>query len=95
MEYKIEGYELIHKDIDKRWGRGICTYVNNKLDCKEVKLKTTINENVAIDVKLNYIENTLLVDIYRSGSSFNSKELNDMLKGISNLKYHHSHWRRC
>ena len=34
----------------------------------------------------------LLVNIYRSGSSGdeNSKELNNMLKEISNLKYQHT-----
>ena len=69
-----------------------CTYVNNKLDYKEVKLKTNFNEYIAIDVKFNDNGTMLLVNIYRGGSSGedNSKELNKMLKEISNLKYHHT-----
>ena len=92
IEYKVEGYELMHNNIEESRGRGMCTYVNNKLDYNEIKLKTNFNEYIAIDVKLNDNENMLLVNIYRSGSSGedNSKELNKMLKEISNLKYHHT-----
>ena len=92
IEYKIEGYEMVHKNIEENRGRGMCTYVNSKLEYKEVKLKTNFNEYIAIDVKLNENECMLLVNIYRSGSSGdeNSKELNNMLKEISNLKYQHT-----
>ena len=92
IEYNIEGYEMVHKNIEENRGRGMCTYVNSKLEYKEVKLKTNFNEYIAIGVKLNENECMLLVNIYRSGSSGdeNSKELNNMLKEISNLKYQHT-----
>ena len=70
----------------------MCTYVNNKLDYKEIKLKTNFNEYIAIDDKSNDNENMLLVNIYRSGSSGEDSNigLNNMLKKISNLKNHHT-----
>ena len=92
IEYKTEGYEMLHNNIEESRGTGMCTYVNNKWKYKEVQLKTNFNECIAIGVKLNNNENMLLVNIYRSGSSSedNSKELNNVLKEISNLKYHHT-----
>ena len=39
IEYKIEGYDMVMKNLQESTGRILCTYVNKDLEYKEINLK--------------------------------------------------------
>ena len=68
IEYKIEGYDMVMKNLEESTGRGLCTYVNKDLEYKEINLKANFDEYIAIEVKLNDSEEILLVNIPGGGT---------------------------
>ena len=52
IEYKIEGYDMVMKNLEESTGRGLCIYVNKDREYKEIKLKANFDEYIAIEVKL-------------------------------------------
>ena len=108
-EYEIDGYQLECTNIDRRFGRGLCTYFKEGVEYKEIKLDSIFSEHFAAEIDINREQKLLAVNFYRSGSSTNenSLRLNDLIRTVSRLgkydyiiiagdvNYKQIDWGRC
>ena len=85
VEYKLKGYEFISKNMDSGTGRGLCIYIRNGIEYKEVVFKTKFSEYLAVEINVNKNEVLLAVNVYRSPSSdnVNNVKLNDLIREIA------------
>ena len=92
VEYKIEGYDLVTKNMDGKPGRGMCLYIRSLLEYKIMELDTTFDEYLAVEIKLKDDNKVMFVGVYRSPNS--SKENNgNLLKLMNELSVQHSQKR--
>ena len=66
IEYHIQGYEMIQKNVESDTGRGLCTYIKSGFEYREVKYETQFDEYIAVEIKDKDDELYVFVNIYRS-----------------------------
>lgn len=93
-EYSLESlrnFKIFSKNLNKAGARGLLMYINEDLESKEVKLKSSFEEYLAIEIKLNKSDRLLCTLLYRSdsGSDNNNERLNELFREISSSKYSH------
>ena len=69
IEYHIQGYEMIQKNVESDTGRGLCTYIKSGFEYREVKYETQFDEYIAVEIKDKDDELYVFVNIYRSPNS--------------------------
>ena len=52
-EYKLDQYEMIHKNLTTDIGRGLCTYIRKGVEYREVNISSSFEEFLAVEIKLN------------------------------------------
>ena len=68
-EYKLDQYEMIHKNLTTDIGRGLCTYIRKGVEYREVNINSSFEEFLAVEIKLNNNnKKKLIINVYRRGS---------------------------
>ena len=90
-EISLPDYELFHVNVDNKVGRGVALYVHKSLNAAPHYVKTTFQESVWIEIKLNQKDNLLVGCIYRSdsGSDENNINLRSLIKEAVDTKHSH------
>ena len=91
-EYNLEGYEIIHKNLEKSSrGRGMLIYIQQSLKYTSVNIDIDFEEYLCIEIKLSGNDKLLFSSIYRSPSStqLENQKLCELLRKICNMKYSH------
>ena len=88
-EYKLEGYDMYHVNIDTNVGRGCLFYVKLGLEVKEISVSNTFDEYILIEISCKNDKKIAIGCIYRSPNSsiYNNEKLNMMISEISNKNY--------
>lgn len=90
-ELGIEGYNISHKNMELGQGRGIIVYTDSELILNEITLKTGVEENLNIDIKLKNSLSLIVSIIYRSPNSTteNNLKLLEAIEEIDQTKCDH------
>ena len=68
-EYKLDQYEMTHKNLTTDIGRGLCTYIRKRVEHREVNINSSFEEFLAFENKLNNNNQyMLIINVCRSGS---------------------------
>ena len=89
---RIQGYEMIQKNVESDTGRGLCTYIKSGFKYREVKYETQSDECIAVEIKDNNDELYVFVNIYRGPNSTDDNSLklyNFLLEVSETKKYKH------
>ena len=93
VEFKLEGYEIEHKNLDVELGRGLITYVRKGIYYRVIDDLPSYNEYIAIELKSAEGEHIIFTNLYRSGSTDhdNNMKLLELMKCIkSSTRFKHS-----
>ena len=86
-ELNISGYEL-HQNLNEN-GRGICLYINKKLNASETNIETyNSQECLWVEIKENEDETLIVGCVYRSPNSdeVNNTNINKMIQNLNPTK---------
>jgi hypothetical protein len=88
---KIRNYQVYSKNLDNNTGRGLLLYINKQLQSSAVKMNTTFEEVLTVEIQLRNRDSLLVALVYRSesGTPENNTELNNFLQSITKVKYSH------
>lgn len=90
IEYVLEGYEIVERNIQNEDGRGLLTYVKSGVNFNTVDFKTHFCEHCCIDVCCSY-GNLLVMSMHRSPNSDidNNNNLLQLMQEVSdyNVQY--------
>ncbi len=89
--YKIQGYKMYLRNIDKKNGRGIILHIYECLNPCKIYVFEKYEECVCVEVNLVNKDKLLVRVVYRSdsGSDENNLQLLTMMKEVSHMKYSH------
>ena len=87
--YNIPGYQMFHKNITNKIGRGVLLYVHSSLEPNEVIMTDDYEEYVCAEIKLQHNDKMMITVIYRSdsGTQLNNGKLLKFMENVSSKQY--------